>query len=472
MNRKYKALFSNTAIFAISNAISKIILSLLLPLYTRTMTTGEYGTVELITTLSQLLYPALSLSIQDSAFRFAMDREKKAEQVLKNSLIVVFAGCIVFIPVSLAMNGYRGIEGYWLYFYVFSTLSMLRSMLSLYVKGINKTIVFSVDVVLYNGILAFSNFILLAGFRKGIDGYFIAIGIASIISIGYLLWNSNIREAAKERINLPLLKEMVAYSAPLILNSISWGLTHVVDRMMLTNMMGSDANGIYSAASKIPSLMSVVTTVFTQAWTISLIQDYETDRDKHFYNTVFKLTHFGCLICALGILLFNNNLFVWILGSSFAESVRYVPILLIGTLFLTYSNYFGSFFSATKKSSLNMYTSLAGCLFNVVFNWWLIPRIGIAGACIATAGSYIVISVTRIISSQRVYPIDLDIGRFSISVITLLICATCVSLNTHAVLVVIMALGLMLFMYKDFIMSTILMFKKKAKTEAGKKSNQ
>ena len=455
MNRKYKTLFSNTAIFAISNVISKIILSLLLPLYTRTMTTGEYGTVELITTLSQLLYPALSLSIQDSAFRFAMDREKKAEQVLKNSVLVVLAGCVVFIPVSMGMNGYRGIEGYWYYFYVFSTLSMIRSMLSLYVKGISKTIVFSVDVVLYNGILAVANFILLAGFKQGIDGYFIAITIASIVSIVYLLINSNIKAAIREKINHQLLKEMVAYSTPLILNSISWGLTHVVDRMMLTSMMGSDANGIYSAASKIPSLMSVVTTVFTQAWTISLIQDYETERDKNFYNKIFNLTHVGCLICALGILLFNNNLFVWILGSSFAESVRYVPILLIGTLFLTYSNFFGSFFSATKKSALNMYTSLAGCVFNVVFNWLLIPRIGIAGACIATAGSYVVISVTRIIASQRVYPIDLDVGRFGISLILLVACAYMVAIDRYAILMSLIVITGEILIYKDFCADTI-----------------
>lgn len=468
MNTKYKSLFSNTAVFAISNVISKIILSLLLPLYTRTMTTGEYGTVELITTLSQLLYPALSLSIQDSAFRFAMDKEKKAEQVLKNSLLVILGGCVALIPVSLGMGHYKGIQGYWFYFYLFSTLSMIRSMLSLYVKGINKTIAFSVDVVLYNGVLAISNFILLAGFRKGIDGYFVAIVISSVVSILYLLWNADILAAFKETINKQLLKEMIAYSAPLILNSISWGLTHVVDRMMLTNMIGSDANGIYSAASKIPSLMSVFTTVFTQAWTISLIQDYETEKDRNFYNNVFKLTHVGCLICALGILLFNNNLFVWILGSSFAESVRYVPILLIGTLFLTYSNYFGSFFSATKKSKLNMYTSLAGCIFNIVFNWLLIPHIGIAGACIATAGSYVVISVTRIISSQRVYPIDLDLGKFCLSLVALLICAICTSIDQYALPVVIVAIGMTLIMYKDFISSAILRLRKKLFSESKK----
>ena len=455
MNKKYKSLFSNTAVFAISNVISKIILSLLLPLYTRTMTTGEYGTVELITTLSQLLYPAFSLSIQDSAFRFAMDKEKKAEQVLKNSLMIILGGCVVLIPVSLGMGHYKGIQGYWFYFYVFSTLSMIRSMLSLYVKGINKTIAFSVDVVLYNGVLAISNFILLAGFRMGIDGYFVAIVISSVVSILFLLWNANTLAALKEVINRQLLREMITYSAPLILNSISWGLTHVVDRMMLTSMMGSDANGIYSAASKIPSLMSVFTTVFTQAWTISLIQDYETEKDRNFYNNIFNLTHVGCLICALGILLFNNNLFVWILGSSFAESVRYVPILLIGTLFLTYSNYFGSFFSATKKSKLNMYTSLAGCTFNIVFNWLLIPRFGITGACIATAGSYVVISVTRIISSQKVYPIDMDLGKFTQSLGLLFIAAIAVFLKKNDFLIVLVVTVVCGFVYRSFLKNMI-----------------
>ena len=453
MNNKYKTLFSNTIVFAISNVISKVILSLLLPLYTRTMSTSEYGTVELITTISQLLYPALSLSIQDSAFRFAMDKNMKAEQVLKNSMIVVLAGCIVFFPVSFAMKGYRGIDEYWIYFYLFSILSMVRSMLSLYVKGIKKTVTFSIDIVLYNGLLAIMNFVFLAGLQMRIDGYFFSIVIASIASICFLLLNSNISKAVKEIINKQLLKEMLKYSAPLILNSISWGLTHVVDRVMLTGIMGSDANGIYSAASKIPSLLSLVTTMFTQAWTISLIQDYETERDKKFYNLVFKFTHVGCLFCALIILLFNNNLFLWILGKSFAESVSYVPILLIGTLFLTYSNFFSSFFSATKKSTLNMLTSVLGCIFNVVFNFLLIPRLGIVGACIATAGSYVVISITRIIFSQKVYPIDMDLIRFCISLFVLLICDVCVAIDKYAVFICIVALIIEFAIYHSFINS-------------------
>lgn len=463
MNKKYRTLFSNAGVFAISNVISKLILSLLLPLYSRRLTTGEYGTVELITTLSQLIYPAISLSIQDAVFRFAMDKEKKAVQVLKNGLVVCVGACAILFPVSMGINYYNGIEGYWIYFYAFSSLSMMRSMLSLYMKGIKKTGIFAVDVVLYNASLAIANIILLVGFNKGIDGYFIATVIASLISILFLLWNCNIKVAIRETVSKILLKEMILFSAPLILNSISWGLTHVVDRVMLTDMLGSGANGIYSAASKIPSLLSVITTVFTQAWTISLIADFETEKDRNFYSAVFNLTHVGCLICGLGILLFNNNLFVLILGKSFAEACKYVPVLLIGTLFLTYSNFFGSVFSATKKTTLNMYTSIAGCIFNVVFNFLLIPRIGIMGACIATAGSYVVISILRVYFSQRIFPISIEPIKYTISVLVIFICAIFVTKDYWAVPISVVSLLIEILLYYRYISSVLWKVKSKLK---------
>lgn len=452
MNSKYKSLLTNTAVFAISNIISKIILSLLLPLYTRTLTTEQYGTIELITTISQLLYPALSLSIQDAAFRFSMDKKVNKGDVLHNSLVVIVFGFFIFIPVSYGLSYYHGIGKYSFFFYVFSTLSMLRGCLSLYVKGINKTIAFSIDAIIYNLVLAFSNITFLIVFKLSINGYFYSVFIALIISIIYLSINSSIKNAFWHKINKNLLKEMIVFSAPLVLNSISWGLTHVVDRVMLTNMIGLDANGIYSAASKIPALLSLFTSVFTQAWTISLIQDYEGERDENYYNNIFMVTHLGCIFISLGILLFNNNLLVWILGSSFSESAQYVPVLLLGSLFLTYSNFFAAFFSASKKSVINMYTSLAGAIFNVVFNFALIPIIGILGACIATAGSYCCISVLRIISGLKIQKIDINSIKFCLSIISLVICSIFVVINWFDTIIVFLTITLNIILYKNFIL--------------------
>ena len=54
---KVKKLFSNTALFALGNIGSSIILFLLLPLYTNVLTTEEYGIINLVTTFSNLLIP-------------------------------------------------------------------------------------------------------------------------------------------------------------------------------------------------------------------------------------------------------------------------------------------------------------------------------------------------------------------------------------------------------------------------------
>lgn len=53
----------NTGLFAISSFGSKIISFLLLPLYTAVLSTGDYGTVDLINSTVGLLVPLLTLNI-------------------------------------------------------------------------------------------------------------------------------------------------------------------------------------------------------------------------------------------------------------------------------------------------------------------------------------------------------------------------------------------------------------------------
>ena len=84
---KYKELASNTAIFAISNIISKIVLSCLLPIYVRVLTTNEYGTAELLTTVSSLVVPVFSLAIQDAMFRFGLKDEHTAKRALSCAIV-------------------------------------------------------------------------------------------------------------------------------------------------------------------------------------------------------------------------------------------------------------------------------------------------------------------------------------------------------------------------------------------------
>ena len=61
-SKKYKTLFTDTAAFTISNFASKILVFLLLPLYTAILSTEEYGIADLITNTVNVVYPILTLN--------------------------------------------------------------------------------------------------------------------------------------------------------------------------------------------------------------------------------------------------------------------------------------------------------------------------------------------------------------------------------------------------------------------------
>ena len=78
-----KYLIKNTGILTISNFASKILVFLLVPLYTSVLSTSEYGTYDLIISTVALLMPVLTCNISDAVMRFSMDEHYPREDVVK-----------------------------------------------------------------------------------------------------------------------------------------------------------------------------------------------------------------------------------------------------------------------------------------------------------------------------------------------------------------------------------------------------
>ena len=101
MKKKYKDLTKNIGLFTISSFGTKIISFLLVPLYTLYLSTGDYGTMDLITTTVSLLIPVFTLNIQDAILRFSLDDNYKKIDVLNQGIRIniiastIFAICIL-----------------------------------------------------------------------------------------------------------------------------------------------------------------------------------------------------------------------------------------------------------------------------------------------------------------------------------------------------------------------------------------
>lgn len=100
---KYGYLAKNTVLFTISSFGSKILVFLLVPLYTSILSTSDYGIADLITTTATLLIYVFTINIADSVLRFAIDQKTEQESYLSYGLKVLFSGSLIFGIIILVM---------------------------------------------------------------------------------------------------------------------------------------------------------------------------------------------------------------------------------------------------------------------------------------------------------------------------------------------------------------------------------
>ena len=81
MNPRIKELLSNTMLFTIANMGSKILVFLMVPLYTAVLTTEEYGVSDMVLITAQMLFPLLTVMISEAVLRFCFIHDVETKDV-------------------------------------------------------------------------------------------------------------------------------------------------------------------------------------------------------------------------------------------------------------------------------------------------------------------------------------------------------------------------------------------------------
>ena len=98
-----KYLFNNTVIFALGNFGTKLISFFLVPIYTYTLSVADYGTADLVTTISFVLGPMLTLNLSDAVMRFPLDKKGNDNQILTvgiTALVFAYVVGLLMIPMA------------------------------------------------------------------------------------------------------------------------------------------------------------------------------------------------------------------------------------------------------------------------------------------------------------------------------------------------------------------------------------
>lgn len=467
---KYKKLFSDMGLFTISNFGSKLLVFFLVPLYTNVLSTYEYGIIDLINSTINLLVPVLTLSIAEATLRFAFDKMNKEHIVLKNSLLVIVVSLIPLLFFkAIIVKWFSELEKYWIYFLIIYFFVAIDMCLSSYIRGIDKIKVYAIKGILYTAIFVSSNILFLVVLDCGLLGYLYATLLAEGITIFYMLVASKIRlNIFNFRLDTPLLKQMLRYSLPLIPSIIAWWVMQISDKYIIIYFLGLAASGIYGISYKIPTILSMVTSIFMQAWQISAIKSVEDqDNDKFVSKIYMYFTIFSVGACSVLILL-AEMLGKILYAKEYAIAWRYVPILLMAYLFSGLSGVLASLFSAQKKTDILFHSTTIGAIVNIVLNFILIPKYGVMGAAYTTLLGFLVTWVIRRISISKFVNLETNESRNIVAFLLLIIQAICMAGNFKirylvSVIVILLCLVIYIKNLKELIKIIIKMIKKERK---------
>ena len=230
-----------------------------------------------------------------------------------------------------------------------------------------------------------------------------------------------------------LAGEMMRFAAPLIPTIVMWTITSLSDRIFISKMhsdhavLGKAAAGIYDYANRIPNLISVVSTVFFQAWNMSAITENDSADRNRFYERVYSAYEAVLFIASAGLLLIIQPVTSLLVTSSnyseYSTVYIYTPLLTASVIFMSLDQFLGSIYSATKHTKNSGWTAFAACSVNLVMNYFLIPELGIQGAALATFLSYFICFWIRICDARYYVPFRFNAVKTMIN--TAVIIAMC-----------------------------------------------
>lgn len=410
-----------STLYLIGNFFNKGIAFLSVPIFTRLLSTSDYGIINTYQSWIGIAVMIMGYALHMGIYNSFVDYKDKTEEYLSTILkftlistavIVLLACCVVkifnisiplFLIVMLLLHATSiaildDISYYLMmkYQYVKRTLLMiLPNLLSVCVSMI--IIKFVLDSKLYYGRI----------FTDAITWIVFAV----IIVIAYV---------KKGGINREFLKHGLKISLPLIVHGATLSILSNSDRIMITWLADSSQSGIYSLAYSFGSIAYAIFISFDGVWMPWFMNSLSEKKHKEINSVTNDYTRFiTYIMCCLIIV--SPELLKILASKPYWEGIKIIPLIVLANfLYFLYTRYSNLEHFYKKSTQITLLTVVAAVI-NVGLNFLLIPKLGYVAAAFTTVIAYFVIFILHSIYSKTLNPEVLHIKSFILPLIEVLI---------------------------------------------------
>ena len=427
-----KSLAKDTAIYGLSSIIGKFLNYLLVPLYTYVLArTEDYGIVTNLYAWTALLLVILTYGMETGFFRFANRDDYDPKQVYRTAYMTLLTTSALFAllvvvfrqPVANILN-YPDHSEFVAMMFATVAVDAFACIPFAYLRYRKRPIVFAALKLLFVILNIAFNLLFLVVLGKN-DVFYVflsnilATGIQTLCLLPMTLPKGG-------RFSMPVLRDMLRYSLPLLVLGVAGIMNQTLDRILFPYLYtGADAQaqlGIYGACFKVAMVMMMFTQAFRYAYEPFVFAKHKDRQSVEAYADAMKYYLIFSYLILLGVI-FYLDIFRYIISSAYWEGLKIVPVVLWTYVFQGVYFNLSFWYKLTDETKWGAYFSLIGLVITLVLQIVGVPRIGYWASCGSSLVCYFIIMLLSYFIGQKKAPIPYDlrsIGRYTALTIGLL----------------------------------------------------
>lgn len=391
--------------FLICAFLQKGISVITTPIFTRLLSTAEYGKFNVFTSWLGIITLFVSLNLSCGVYTQGLVKFEDEENVFSSAL----QGLSTILVVGWAVL-YFVLRFFWNHLFSLSTVQMLSMLAMIWATAVFGFWAAAQRVHYQYKMLVFVT--LVVSIAKPIVGVFFVIhaedkvtarilGLAMVELIGYsaLFWIQMVR--GKKFFVGKFWKHALLFNIPLIPHYLSQTVLNSADRIMIDRMVGADEAGIYSLAYSISMIMLLFNTSLMQTispWIYRKIKEEEIgDIAPVAYTTLIAIAIVNILLIT-----FAPEVVAIFAPASYYDAIWVIPPVAMSVYFMYSYDLFAKFAFYYEKTKFIMTGSVIGAVLNIVLNYIFINRFGYRAAGYTTLVCYAVYSIGHYVFMNKV----------------------------------------------------------------------
>lgn len=413
-NQKF---ISSSFFYLLSAILSQIINLVLIPIYTRNMTSLEFGQYNLIISLQSLLSVFITLEIFAGFCRFfneVKDKNKLKNTVLTfsilwGSLCCYIFGCLLSRKIAYIIFKDDILGLYYVRYVVvnaviLSVIAVYTSYYSMLYKAKEVCIINTSQIFLT---LCFTYYYLIVA-QCGILGVLKA-QLISFSIVWFILFFLDIKNY-KIVLSKEELKKMIIYGIGIVPGEISVWILNLVDRYFIKGMINLNAVAIYSMGYKIGLLIEpLFLKPFRSLFTPLKFSLYKEKQGKVKIRSIFNYFNFIAWFIILGLSVFSSMAIKILSTEEYSQSCNIVTIIAFSYYLWGLAEFYALGLQIANKMCLDSLIVTVSALFNIILNYVFIPIIGIHGAAFATCIAYLLSNVLYYLIGRKYFNIGINL---------------------------------------------------------------